>query len=187
MHRHVVTLFVMFCVVVILVTTHYLVWDMRAIWWRLQQLKSWHKRKAYLCGRWKGGSMLTPSWMNIHNGNLADSTTCSFFTGCSCMLQLLGERTWLSHPLGLVTALTWARLGGRAICHRACWPWVNQRRDKKGIQWCIPATEVAWQKPLWWGDEGMSPTNTSSVSGILHYWRNWDAPPVPPDMTPGQI
>ena len=76
----------MLCVVGILVTMHYLVWDMRIIWWRLPLLKSWHKGKAYLYSTQKGGSTLIPSRMNIYDGNLMDFTAHSFCTTCFCML-----------------------------------------------------------------------------------------------------
>ena len=62
---------------------------------KLPQLKSWHKKKAYPYGRQKGGSMLTSSWMNIHNRNLVDYTTHYFFTGCSHMLWPLGGKNMI--------------------------------------------------------------------------------------------
>ena len=148
MHRHVVTLFVMFCVV-ISVTTHYLVWDMRSMCaWRLLQLKSWHKRKAYPYGKQKGGSVLMPSWMNIHNGNLTDYTPHSFFTGCSCMLQPLGGKNVIkpSARAGWQPSPEWD-LEAESSTHRAHCPWVGQRKDEKGIQLCIAATELPDKSP----------------------------------------
>ena len=117
-------------VVVILVIMQYLVWGMRVIWKRWLQLKSWHKRKVYLYGRQKGGSMLMPSCMNIHNGNLIDSTAHSFFTGCSHMLWLPGGKNMIKPFAGasnspfLSETLRWSLLP---------WSSLAQGQPEKGV------------------------------------------------------
>ena len=83
----------------------------------------------------KGSLMLMPSWMNVHDGNLMDYTTSSLYTGCSHTLWPLGGKNIIEPSSGASDSPCLSEtLGGRANCHGTHWPWVNQRRDTKGIQ-----------------------------------------------------
>ena len=115
----------MLCAVVVLVTMHYLVYIMRAAWWKQQPPRSWPKRQAFLLGgREVPGCQCVPRqmskvatpWVTLAIYNASDVHS---------HWSHRAKRIWSGHSLELVTALPWWRPWGQSLL-----PW-----NTLGLKW----------------------------------------------------
>ena len=102
------------------------------------------------------------------------------------------ERTWLCHLPRQAGAITCVRLGGGAICSRTHLHKLKERRDNHNLLGHVTVVAAAPGKhPVMWRWRSISARKTwilsmsaSGIGRIPYHWRNQDAPPVPPGMTP---
>ena len=86
---------------------------------------------------------------NTHGGRLVDPTIHSSSTGCSCMLQSQGRKKWSKGFVRPPARNPCPGCQGGCACHPACGIQDLLRRNKRAVQWGVPAEETAQSSTMW--------------------------------------